>query len=143
MEAVPNPSPKKGNFCLSCMAITPRQIQKHKNRCQDMDHCTFISRVSALSLVILRTTLHWLNLSTMIKSKSAKSQRKHHCKQTLIIYQTRVSNNYIVKLVFNHNMFHNLFWLQGSKILKNVLLFYWLFYSFIISYRWLVWYWHS
>ena len=74
-----------------------------------MDHCTFISRKSALSHVILRTTMHQVSLSTMTKSKSPKRQRKHHCKQILIIYQTWVSNNYIVKLFFNQNMFHILF----------------------------------
>lgn len=71
---------QKGQFLVKWYENSMREIQKHKNRFQDMDQCTFISRMSALSHVILRTTLHQVSPSSVIKSKLAKHQSKHHCK---------------------------------------------------------------
>ena len=68
--------------------------------CQDLDHCIFIFRVIDLQYRILTTTMHQSSPSSITKSNSAKKQKKHYCTQTLIIYQTWVSNILIVKLFF-------------------------------------------
>ena len=55
----------KDHCCLSHIAIVLAGIQKNKNKCQDMDQYTFISRVSVLRHMILTTTTHQVSLSSM------------------------------------------------------------------------------
>ena len=58
------------------MAIALGGIQKHKYKCQNLDHCIFISRVIALEHRILTTTMHQSSPSSMTKSKSAKKAKE-------------------------------------------------------------------
>lgn len=123
------------------MAIALGGIQKHKYKCQNLDHCIFISRVIALEHRILTTTMHQSSPSSTTKSKSAKKQKKHYCMQTLIIYQTWVSNIHILKLFYWKNV--SCFIVDDKTVaLCEILLihsFVLFCYSFIICYYWLVW----
>lgn len=71
MEAVVNPSL---NCLLNLMTIVLGGIQKHRNKCQDIDQCIFIPRASVLQKKILTTATHQMNPSSITKSKSAKKE---------------------------------------------------------------------